>query len=389
LSIAGYQNLFAGVAAGQNNTGPSNSFFGNGAGYSNVGGAGNSFFGRGSGILNNAGAFNSFFGANAGGGNTTGGNNVFVGLSSGSSNTTESNNTYFGALTTGTPGVTNATAIGWRGSVTQSNSLVLGSINGVNGATASTNIGIGTTAPQFKLHVVGENVRVENSASYPRFSLNYSAAGVDQKRWQNYASPSSLQFTALNDAENFETPWLQVFRGTGTAISLVKFPSGNVGIGNILPSEKLTVDGTIQSLSGGFKFVDGTVQTIAAGTTYTTLRQERLEIAPNGSPRTSIAELNLPPGKYQITATFEFWYGSEDPGRAIECYIQSSGEHWNSTLTPLANRGGYVTVHTLITVTSGITNMTCGAMSGPTDRSYVETYHRRLTATRLENVIVQ
>jgi hypothetical protein len=43
--------------------------------------------------------------------------------------------------------------------------------------------------------------------------------------------------------------------------------SGNVGIGTTSPSETLTVDGTIESTSGGIKFPNGTVQTtaIAAG----------------------------------------------------------------------------------------------------------------------------
>jgi hypothetical protein len=49
--------------------------------------------------------------------------------------------------------LTNTTAIGANANVTQANSLVLGSINGVNGATADTNVGIGTTAPQSKLQV--------------------------------------------------------------------------------------------------------------------------------------------------------------------------------------------------------------------------------------------
>jgi Chaperone of endosialidase len=47
----------------------------------------------------------------------------------------------------------NVTAIGANAQVTASNSMVLGSINGVNGATASTNIGIGTTAPTYLLHI--------------------------------------------------------------------------------------------------------------------------------------------------------------------------------------------------------------------------------------------
>ena len=47
----------------------------------------------------------------------------------------------------------NITAVGANAQVTTSNSMVLGSIKGVNGATASANIGIGTTAPTYLLHV--------------------------------------------------------------------------------------------------------------------------------------------------------------------------------------------------------------------------------------------
>ena len=43
---------------------------------------------------------------------------------------------------------------------------------------------------------------------------------------------------------------------------------GNVGIGTVTPSEKLSVNGTIESASGGIKFPDGTVQTTAAITKY-------------------------------------------------------------------------------------------------------------------------
>ena len=43
---------------------------------------------------------------------------------------------------------------------------------------------------------------------------------------------------------------------------------GNVGIGTVTPSEKLSVNGTIESASGGIKFPDGTVQTSAAITKY-------------------------------------------------------------------------------------------------------------------------
>ncbi len=40
---------------------------------------------------------------------------------------------------------------------------------------------------------------------------------------------------------------------------------GNVGIGTVLPTSTLTVQGIIESMAGGFKFPDGSVQTTAGG----------------------------------------------------------------------------------------------------------------------------
>ena len=209
-------NLFLGLGAGQSTTGPANAFFGTNAGRDNTSGLGNAFFGWQTGRSNTTGIDNSFFGASPGASNTTGNNNsffgrqsgalnttgnnnsafgyyslfnntigannstlgfdagrsittgsrnTFVGTSSGPSSTTESNNTLLGNQTDVSAGITNATAIGNQAKVAQSNSLVLGSINGVNGATADTNVGIGTTTPANKLHVNG-TIRVTNGAVY-------------------------------------------------------------------------------------------------------------------------------------------------------------------------------------------------------------------------------
>jgi len=166
----GYGNVFSGVRAGYSNTtGYLNSFFGNNAGYYNTTGYYNSFFGINAGLANTEGLANSFFGAEAGCDttgdgnsfvgyhagywNTTGGRNSFFGQAAGLSNTTEDNNSFIGALSNGIAGITNATAVGYQASVTQSNRLVLGSIKGVG--LADTNVGIGTTAPIGRLHVKG------------------------------------------------------------------------------------------------------------------------------------------------------------------------------------------------------------------------------------------
>jgi hypothetical protein len=94
---------------------------------------------------------------NAGFSNTTGFENSFLGYAAGYSNTTGSQNLFLGYNANASTGdLSNAGAIGSLAWVSASNSLVLGAINGVNGATASTNVGIGTTAPAYLLHVNGE-----------------------------------------------------------------------------------------------------------------------------------------------------------------------------------------------------------------------------------------
>ena len=87
---------------------------------------------------------------------TAGNNNVAVGVGAGATLTTGNGLTLVGANVTASDGLTNATAVGQSATVTQNNSLVLGSIAGVNGGQVSTSVGIGTTAPLDRLHVNGE-----------------------------------------------------------------------------------------------------------------------------------------------------------------------------------------------------------------------------------------
>ena len=159
LNTTGSFNTATGINALSANTGGnSNTAHGSAALESNTSGSFNTADGSGALISNTTGSSNTASGLNALGANTTGGNNTGEGYGALTYNTTGSNNTALGYLAgpdQSQPNLTNATAIGALADVTLSNSLVLGSINGVNGATVDTNVGIGTTAPAAKLDVRG------------------------------------------------------------------------------------------------------------------------------------------------------------------------------------------------------------------------------------------
>jgi hypothetical protein len=171
-NTTGFSNSFFGVSAGlSNTTGSHNAFFGFSAGKGNTTASGNSFFGREAGVSNTTGNSNAFFGFAAGFSNDSGSFNIFVGQSAGDSNVSGFKNTVIGYdADVGAAGLSNATAIGANASVTQSNSLVLGGITGVNGGT-SVNVGIGTTAPAERLHVVGNGLFTGNLTASGSISI--------------------------------------------------------------------------------------------------------------------------------------------------------------------------------------------------------------------------
>jgi hypothetical protein len=219
-NTTGLNNSFFGLSAGFGNTsGFNNSFFGQAAGRDNTNSEGNSFFGQAAGLKNTSGSVNSFFGTQAGFNNTTGSVNSFFGQAAGLANTTESFNTFIGAFSDGQAGITNATAIGYRAKVTQSNSLVLGSISGVNLATVSTNVGIGTTTPSFRLHVI-----------------NSSNLGL---RVETQASGGAVASFASNGEFQIDAPFFAGGR------FIVK-ENGNIGLGINPPSDRLHVFGIIR-----------------------------------------------------------------------------------------------------------------------------------------------
>ncbi|HEX8531840.1 MAG TPA: tail fiber domain-containing protein [Cytophagales bacterium] len=167
-NVSGSLNTFTGQKAGAGNTtGFNNTFTGHQAGAGNTTGFSNTFSGAQAGSANTTGSRNTFLGLAAGSNSATGGDNVFVGFQAGSRNTSGSGNSALGELAgPGSGNLSNATAIGSRAQVSVSNAVVIGSVNGKNGATANARVGIGTTAPTHQLQLSTDDAAKPGTSSW-------------------------------------------------------------------------------------------------------------------------------------------------------------------------------------------------------------------------------
>jgi len=225
-TTVGDQNAFFGESAGQaNTTGNNNAFFGKSAGF-NSNADSNSFFGFSSGSANQTGIGNSFFGFSSGLANQGGAGNTFIGRSSGGTNVSGSRNTLIGdSANLGASNLINASAIGALSFVASSNSLVLGSINGINGATADTNVGIGTTSPSTRLHVKGTGIvrTLVDSDSNSGFQVALNGS----PKW-TLATGTGNQFQIYNESLGQNAVWINQ-------------TNNNFGVGTTAPAEKVDV----------------------------------------------------------------------------------------------------------------------------------------------------
>ena len=157
-TAAGYYALEENTAAGNtafgytaletNTTGTANTAVGSYALVSNSTGVDNTASGGVALYSNTTGVNNTANGLYALYSNTTGADNTAMGVNADRYNATSSDMTCLGYDTCGGDlKLHNATAIGARATVNVSNALVLGSVAGVNGAKATTMVGIGTTSP--------------------------------------------------------------------------------------------------------------------------------------------------------------------------------------------------------------------------------------------------
>jgi trimeric autotransporter adhesin len=211
-NVLGVDNAFFGGAAGKLSTGSRDAFYGAGAGEFSTTGSDDTFIGVAAGGKNTTGGENTFIGLQSGLTNTNGDENTFIGSQSGLTNKTGSNNTVIGALgDLSANNLTNATAIGFRAFVGQSNALILGSINGINGATADTKVGIGTTTPLDTLDIDGTmRLRVLGSGGFLTLCHNFNkqiSSCSSSLRYKTAIKPFSSGLNLVNRLRPITFNW--------------------------------------------------------------------------------------------------------------------------------------------------------------------------------------
>jgi hypothetical protein len=237
---------FAGNAAasGNNNLG-----IGQTAMLNQAAGSGNTGAGVAALKLNSSGANNSALGYLALTDNTIGGGNTAVGNNALAINTTGSNNTALGVNAGPDPAhqaLANSTAIGADAMVTANNSMVLGSISGINGATADTLVGIGTTAPAAKLDVHGSAnftgpITFASGQTFPG-TISGVTAGTGLTGGGTSGAVTMNLDTTYSDGRYAKLAG----NNTLTGIQVI---NNSVGIG-LTPTYPLQVAGTIRSEGG-------------------------------------------------------------------------------------------------------------------------------------------
>lgn len=274
-NVSGHSNVAVGVSAMYQNqslsyqvaVGDSSLYytgFGFNAATPKGAGIDNTAIGSKSLYLNVEGASNTATGFHSLLNNTSGNNNTAVGRKALFANKTGDMNSAFGheADVAGDT-LNNATAIGAQAMAGASNSLILGSISGINGASASTNVGIGTTTPETRLHLVG-SIKIADGTQGSGKVLTSDANGLAS--WQAASgSVSDTDDWTLNG--NIVTD--QHFIGT-TNNKPLKIKVNNVDAGNINNSNASIFMGYqsgtgITTGQGNTAFGNGAMQSTTSG----------------------------------------------------------------------------------------------------------------------------
>ncbi len=240
-------------ALGSNTTGSSNTASGisaltsNTTGWQNTADGGVALQSNTTGFQNTASGYNALYNNTTGSQNTAAGWQALYNLITGDDNTALGYNAGPDASFTN---LSNATAIGAYADVQESNALVLGSINGLNGATANTNVGIGTAAPQYTLdvHGTGNFTGLVQFASSQKFPGTGTIKGVTTAAGSGLAGGGTSGTLNLSLATNCASGQVLAWSGSAWACSS---PGGTVtSVGLTAPSTDFVVTGSPVTTSG-------------------------------------------------------------------------------------------------------------------------------------------
>jgi len=228
------------------------------------------------------------------------------------------------------------------------------------------NVGIGTSGPLFKFHVKTAND--QNLVVRPAADFSGSLTGI------------GLQ--SINDPNTLYQP-LDL---EGSQVTLNVGSAGNVGIGTAIPAQKLSVAGTVESTSGGFKFPDGSVQTTAAANAVYTkvhnIYNYGSVFVPNDQSYISILHLDLPTATYQVTVTFEL-ANTNSSYRNVQCRF-TGDPSVDYSFDIFGSSQQLITMHTLEGISSGGVDAQCHVLftnGGSNSNIYVNM--TRMTAVKI------
>ena len=204
--------------------------------YANTSGTNNTATGYNALIANTTGGGNTALGSFALRANITGTHNTSIGSNTLNATTAGTSLTVLGyQATASADNLTNATAIGANATVAQSNSLILGSVNGQNGATAPTSVGIGVTTPLAPLHIHSANadnyyaaktLYLDDDNGIP--TIRFQGSGAYNNRFWNITlepyTPTSgdnagIPTTSLVFSNNFSYPEVRFETGLAQFVS--------------------------------------------------------------------------------------------------------------------------------------------------------------------------
>ena len=327
---------------------------------------------------------NVFVGFQAGEVTETGMRNVAVGSGALSQNIDGSSNTALGSnamstLTTGDyntaigygaeveGGLTNATAIGAFAFAGQNNTVVIGSIQGVNGAPATANVGIGTTTPTNRLHVVStaDPLRLEGLQVNSALDnvLVVDASGVVKKRSLSGFVGSTAWLLGGNTLMSEQTLGtlsahdLPIITAGTEKVRITQ--AGNVGIGTGTPAARLhVVDSTgggvlrLQAVAGQMgallEWVDntgtpwGVIDNSGLVGIGTATPVQKLHVVGNGTASAVFVEGGVGVGTVNPLATLHVYdEGALTPG-ATQVVIQAGANQAGVNLLEWQDNGGNV-----------------------------------------------